>query len=239
MTLNCSLVIPIFNSSAALKKNTDALNLFLKDSIHNWEVIIVDDGSQAPLEIQNIANQFGFHYIRLAKNLGKGAAIKAGFQKASGDFHFFTDSDIPLELNQIDELVKSMHEGVCDFVVGNRNLEDSDYYGKTPFLRKVFSHLFNFIVQLLFSENCDSQCGLKGFKKEVSQHIFQLITINRFAFDVEIIIIAKIHGYKYLDFPANLRSKDGKSVNLFADGLSMMKDLVFIKIRQLRNTYTN
>ena len=83
----------------------------------------------------------------------------------------------------------------------------------------------------------DTQCGLKGFRKEVAQDIFGVSLINSFTFDVELIYIALKRNYDIKKVPVTLRSQDGNSVNVFKHAIGMALDLLKIKLNHVRGLY--
>lgn len=154
---------------------------------YDWNIILVNDGSLKGISDQEInylnKNLTYFHYIKSAKNEGKGAALKKGFAQSISDYSFFTDIDFPyLEENIISML--ALLENQADIVVGIRN---KTYYNKVPMLRSVLSSSFKKMIKLIFKiPTTDTQAGLKAFSFKGKEIVLQTET-NRYLFDLELI----------------------------------------------------
>ncbi|MBD3636206.1 MAG: glycosyltransferase [Crocinitomicaceae bacterium] len=237
--INVSLVIPCYNGSETVANNLPDFLDYLKKKNYNFEVIIVDDGSTSPEETQKVAEQLNCRYIGLEKHGGKGAAVKAGMLAAKEDFRVFTDADIPFEYENFDLFVQHLSEKEFDIVVGDRTLPDSKYYTEISRLRKFGSNIFSFIVGrfVVGGHFADTQCGMKGFRKEVAEDIFSYCRIPSFAFDVEVLYMGLKRNYTIKKLPVQLRRQEGSSVRVFLHGLGMVVDLFKIKRNQWRGRY--
>lgn len=236
--LKISLVIPTFNDAFALTKNYPILLDYLQASSHNWELIIVDDGSQDTQAITLFSQQNQVALICLKQNRGKGAAIREGILKAKGEIVIYTDADIPFECAALDQIIEYIHVKEFDLVIGDRGLKDSDYFNQIAPKRKFGSGLFTFFVgRFVTTGFSDTQCGLKGFKQTVAQRLFSRTQLNSFAFDVELLYIALKWNLDIKKIPVKLRSADGNSVNLIKHGPRMVFDLFRIKWFHLKGLY--
>jgi len=233
-----SIIIPSYNSSEALLKNLPYLKKFLNKEKLEAEVIIVDDGSVDEGATKEVVEEFGFRYLGYQMNMGKGYAVRKGIEKASGDYIFYTDADIPFEGDAILTILHYLKVKEFDLAIGDRSLESSEYFSKVSTKRKFGSGVFTFIVgRFVTTGITDTQCGLKGFRKEVAQDIFGVSLINSFTFDVELIYIALKRNYDIKKVPVTLRSQDGNSVNVFKHAIGMALDLLKIKLNHVRGLY--
>ena len=138
---------------------TDALT-FLENTIGNLMVIAYDE------------------------NRGKGYAIRQGVAAASGDLIIYTDVDFPYTADSLIAVYNGLRNEEYDVCIGVKN---DSYYSHVPFLRKAISHFLRFMIRLFLSMPVtDTQCGLKGFRKNVAP-IFLQTTINRYLFDLEFV----------------------------------------------------
>ena len=233
-----SIVIPSYNSSEALLKNLPYLKEFIDREKLNAEVIIVDDGSTDDGATKKVVQNFGFLYVNYEINKGKGYAVREGVKLASGEYIIFTDADIPFEGEAISSILHSLNVKEYDLAIGDRSLDSSEYFSKVSTKRKFGSGIFTFIVgRFITTGITDTQCGLKGFRKEIAEDLFGVSRLNSFTFDVELIYISLKRNYDIKKIPVSLRSQDGNSVNVFKHAFGMALDLLIIKLNHVRGLY--
>jgi len=233
-----SIIIPTYQGSTILNNQLPLLINFLDGHIEEFEIIIVDDGSQDNGKTQDAANAYNCRYLQNEENLGKGAAVRKGVLAAKGDYIIFTDVDIPFTYNSLELFHFYLSFKEFDIVIGDRTLEESEYFEEISLWRKWGSAFFTFIIgRLVTTGMFDTQCGLKGFSREVAIDLFSCSKINGFAFDVEILYIALKRNYDIKRLPVKLRSTEGNSVKLFRHGIIMIKELFNIKWNHVRKRY--
>ncbi len=234
-SVSISVIIPCYNSSVALAKNISYLidNLIVKNL--KFEIIIVNDGSADVAKLKEIASQYQLIYLSHEKNLGKGQALRTGFEAAKGDIQLFTDPDIPYTFEAFQQIIQHLTGGEADLVIGNRLATNSVYYHKIGTVRRVGSRFVSFFLGTLVTGGYyDTQCGIKGFTKLAAEKIFSWSSINRFAIDIEVIYLALKFRYRITKIPVKLRSSDGNTVKVFRDGVQFIKDVCRIKINYER-----
>ncbi len=233
-----SIVIPSYRSAKVLENNLPYLLLFLQEQNYASEVIIVDDGSKDSGATERVAIQHNCSYLAYPENRGKGFAVRTGMAVAQGDICIFTDADIPFETSAIEAIIHAIQVKEFDVVIGDRGLQASNYFTKISSQRRLGSGFFTFIVgRFITTGISDTQCGLKGFRKNVAADLFGKSRINGFTFDVELVYISLKRNYDIKKIPVNLRSQDGNSVNIFKHGFKMVLDLFILKINHLRGYY--
>jgi dolichyl-phosphate beta-glucosyltransferase len=233
-----SIIIPSYRSAKALENNLPYLMNYLQESGKDAEVLVVDDGSQDDGATQKVVEQSKCIYLSYPENQGKGNAVRFGMKHATGDILIFTDADIPFETEAIDSIIHYIEFKEFDLVIGDRGLEESEYFNKISNQRRFGSGIFTFIVgRFITTGISDTQCGLKGFKKEVAKDLFGVSRIKGFTFDVELIYISLKRNYDIKKIPVNLRSQEGNSVNVLKHGIGMLMDLFIIKLNHMRGYY--
>ena len=236
--IKVSLIIPCYNGAKTVQNNLPQFMEYLNTKGYSYEVIIVDDGSEDPSETEAVAQSLNCRFIGLPHNKGKGGAVKAGMLEAKGEFRIFTDVDIPFEYENFDQFLEYLNEKEFHVVVGDRTLPESKYFTEISKLRKFGSNVFSFIVgRFVVGGHFDTQCGMKGFRKEVAEDIFSLTRIPSFAFDVEVLYISLKRNYDIKRLPVQLRMQEGSSVRVIAHGMGMVVDLFKIKMNQLGGKY--
>ncbi len=238
MCVDLSVVLPSYRSADVARQHVPVLIDHLQSSGMSYEVIVVDDGSHDDGATERVANDLGCRYFGVSVNQGKGATVRRGMLEAEGRFRIYTDVDIPYELSAIDSMVHHLDQQNCDFVAGDRTLAEASYYAHMPPLRRVASHVYSTLVsRLVAGGRFDTQCGLKGFRAAVAEELFSVGRVNRFAFDVELFCIARERSFHIKRLPVQLRFHDASTVNVFSDGLTMLRDLASIRWNQLRGSY--
>lgn len=158
---------------------------------------MVDDGSEdKTLEV--VKKEFGkekfFHIISLKQNYGKGYAIRKGMLKAQGEIRLFTDADNSTDISHF-ELMKPFFDKKCDVVIGSRNSKDvvdAKQIVLQKWSKRLFGSLGNLFIQLVAVRGIwDTQCGFKAFRGDVAERLFNQTIIDRWAFDIEVLVLAR------------------------------------------------
>jgi len=156
---------------------------------------------------------------------------------AKYDFILFMDSDLATPLKEIEHLYQFILEGY-DFVIASRNLKDSNIVVKQPKYRQFAGQFFPFLVNIIAGVKFkDTQCGFKLMKSGSTKKIFSKMTINRFAFDVEMLYLAKIYKYKIMEVPVTWVDQKGSTVNFVRDSWRMLWDLFKIRLNSILGKY--
>lgn len=234
-----SIVIPSFNEERVIKKNLIELMDFLKNKNYNWEIIVVDDGSKD--KTKKIVHSLQKHEpgLRLysnRENKGKGASIKKGVQKASGDFIFFFDADLSTPVSEIEKFIPLI--GKYDIVIGNRTHKKARISVREPLHREFMGKFFTFLANVLLLKNIhDVTCGFKCFKREVAKKIFKKQKINRWVFDAEILFLAQKYRYKIKQEPISWAHEKDSRVSIIKDTFGSFRDLLMIKFGDILGKY--
>jgi dolichyl-phosphate beta-glucosyltransferase len=237
MTL--SVIVPAYHAADTLRSQLPAFVSWLKGKNITHELIVVDDGSGDERATEEVAYENGCVFIRLERNLGKGAAVRAGMLAAKGDFRIFTDADIPFEFDAVERFLDSLKDRRCDIAIGDRRLPESSYFSKITGTRKLGSLIFMFVVGRFVTTGLfDTQCGMKGFSSRAANDLFSVAQIDGFAFDVELLYIALKRRYDIKRLPVVFRSNhEESSASLIRHAPGMLMDLVKIKWNDLRGEY--
>jgi dolichyl-phosphate beta-glucosyltransferase len=230
-----SIIIPAYNESNRIIQTITKIDKYLKDRIKDYEIIVINDGSHDNTsEIISTAKKKtgNLKLISYGQNKGKGYAIKQGVKAARGNIILITDADLSTPIEELEKLLIHYNNGY-NIVIGSRGLTESNIIKKQPWWRETMGKIFNRLVRFMFSEEIrDTQCGFKLFKGDICKGIFEHSTVDRFAYDVEIIQIARELGYSIKEVPVQwIHSPDSK-VNPLKDSLQMLKDLMKIRLRR-------
>ncbi len=205
-----SLIIPAYKQEKTITKDLRQLDKVLSAQRIDYELIVVVDGF-LDKTFEN-AKKLKFSSLIVEgyrENKGKGFAIKHGVKIAKGDIIGFIDSGMDLDPQVISIMLDTMEWKKADIVIGSKLHPDSKV--NYPPIRKVLSWGYRTIVRILFDFNIkDTQVGLKIFRKKVAKDVFPRIIIKNFAFDVEVLAVARLLGYKKIyESPVKLRFRAG------------------------------
>jgi dolichyl-phosphate beta-glucosyltransferase len=233
-----SIIIPGYNEEKRILRTLNVLYRFCEENLEAYEVLFVDDGStDHTWEVVNEFDAPSLRPVRLTRNRGKGAAVREGMLRAKGRYRFFTDADLPYDLEAFLTASELFRTSGCDMVVGARDLPGSlDRAGIDP-LRKAASHAFSAIAaRLLGLEIRDSQCGFKGFTAQAAENLFSRSTISGYAFDLEILSLARDLKLHICKLPVTLVENQGSKIHIARDGFSMLIDVLRIYKKKAQGT---
>jgi dolichyl-phosphate beta-glucosyltransferase len=237
--MNLSVIIPVHNGAEFLADTVGALVQFLGARGPSHEVIVVDDGStDDTLSIAESMASERLRVVSLEVNRGKFGAVREGMMAARGQCRVFTDADIPYDHTALPHIERLVNDSGFHMVIGDRTLEDSGSSVKQPALRRLTGWTFRQLLRLLITGGVpDSQCGLKGFRADVADAIFPLITDERFGGDIELIYIALKYNLAIRRIPVRLQRQGASTVRAFSASLSLLRTLVRLRGHWRRGTY--
>jgi dolichyl-phosphate beta-glucosyltransferase len=233
-----SLVIPAYNQRERTVAGAHQAAEYLSETFDDaYELIVVDDGSEAGREVRREDLPPGTSFHRHPRNFGKGGAIRTGVLNAHAPYVVFTDSDLPFSLDPIPTTLAWLQEG-ADVVIGDRELPESKCETNVTFMRRLSSFAFTFMVRRVVGlDFWDTQCGYKGYRTEVARRLYLMLGIQSFAFDVEILARAVRTGCTIRRQPLSLMHNEDSSVRLQRHAPQMLADMLVIAWRLRRGEY--
>ncbi|HUY86829.1 MAG TPA: dolichyl-phosphate beta-glucosyltransferase [Acidimicrobiales bacterium] len=220
-----SIVIPAFNETARLEESLPRLL-----ECFDWgeeEIVFVDDGSHddtlmmAKGLLESVPN---CTYIQLSRNCGKGGAIRAGVSQARGTLIAYADADMASDPKGFARLFGTLSD--CEVAIGSRALADSTVNCRDPG-RILFGRAFNrFVRSISDLEIADTQCGFKAFRGPAAKLLFHASKIEGYAFDVEILMLARKLGMRTRQVPVDWTDVKGSHVRPLLDSAPMAADVV-------------
>jgi dolichyl-phosphate beta-glucosyltransferase len=160
---------------------------------------------------------------------GKGAAVRKGILAATGDYAFICDADLAMPIEELPRFFPATLGKAYDIAIGSREVKGSQRFNE-PAYRHWMGRAFNFVVRTLAVPGIqDTQCGFKAFRREVGQAIFRAQKIDGFAFDVEILAIARRWGYGIEEIGIPWTYGPGGSVHPLRDSWRMFREVVKIR----------
>ncbi len=238
----CSIIIPAYNESETFPILMDAVIAKQMPGGMDKEIIIVESNSKDDTrkQVLKYKDRPGVKIIFQEKARGKGNAVRAGFEQATGDILFIQDADLEYDLNDLDALLEPIIKYQVPFVLGSRHggkwkmREFDGEEGLSTFFN--FGHfLFTTLLNTLYGQHLkDPFTMYKIFRRDC---IYGLtFESNRFDFDFELVIKLIRKGYIPVEIPVNYRSrsyKEGKKVRVFRDPLTWIWALIKYRFEKL------
>jgi dolichyl-phosphate beta-glucosyltransferase len=225
-----SFIIPAYNESERIQESLDKINEFFSKQEYTSEIIVIDDGSDDNT-IEVLKKNSFVKIISQGKNKGKGAAVKRGMLEANGEIRLFSDADLSTPVYETNKLLEGLNNGF-DVCIGSRALDYSSIKKHQPFYREFMGKFFNKIVQTLVIKGIqDTQCGFKAFKAKAATEIFNDAQIEGFGFDVEILYLAGMKGYKVKEVSVEWYNDERSKINPITDSAKMFQEV--LKVRRL------
>lgn len=245
MGLRLSIVIPAYNEQTRIGSSLNRVLSFARDYPGGAEVIVVDDGSTDGTAglVEALAVQSGsagpmLRLIRHPGNRGKGAGVRTGFEQAQGDIVLFSDADLSTPIEEARRLVEPILAGECEVAIGSRALAASVIQVRQSWLRRTMGRIFNRLVRLWTGLDLrDTQCGFKAFARHPSAPAFAAQRLSGFAFDVELLYLARKFGLRILEMPVTWNHVGDSRVSLVGDAGAMFIELIRVRINDWRGRY--
>jgi dolichyl-phosphate beta-glucosyltransferase len=200
----------------------------------DYEMIVVDDGSSDRTSevVRDLSSDTpNLKLVRYGQNRGKGYALRTGVLATKGDPVLVMDADLSTPMEELWKLMPYLTEGRAHVAIGSRALALSDIIRKQPWWRQGMGKIFNYLVRVLAIDGInDTQCGFKLFTGDVARELFGRATVDRFAYDVEILALAARKGYRIAEVPIRWINSPESKVNPVKDSLRMLADILRIRI---------
>ena len=225
-----SLIIPAYNEERRLPESLDKVIRFLEDQPFDSQVWVVDNASTdaTPEIIAEYADRS--HLIRKISEPqpGKGAAVRRGMLAARGQYRFMADADLSMPIEEITRFLPPRLEHV-DIAIASREAEGAVRYGE-PAYRHWGGRLMNLFIRALALPGLhDTQCGFKCFTAQAADDLFRYQTLDGWSFDIEILYIARLRGYRIEEIPIPWYFNAETKVNAVNDALKMLRDIASIR----------
>ena len=233
-----SIVIPAFDEAHRIVDSLVRIDAFLREHSLGWEVVVVDDGSRddtAGLAERFASSHPGFQVLR-ARHGGKGAALRAGVEAARGAYYLICDADLAVPIEQALRLLPAAL-GDFDLAIGSREAPGAARIGE-PRSRHWMGRCFNGWARLVAVPGIsDTQCGFKCFRAPVARELFALQRLGGWAFDVELLFLARRRGCVVREVGVEWHYRDGSKVSPLRDARAMFFDVLRVRWNQLRGRY--
>jgi glycosyltransferase involved in cell wall biosynthesis len=190
-----SVVVPAYREGPRIYENLQRLLNELDQLDTDYEVVVVSDGNTDATAAE--AERVGSDRIKVLQypvNRGKGFALSHGVDQSTGLLVTFIDADMELNPAEIKNFIELLREQHADIVIGSKRHRLSRVH--YPVFRRLQSFVYQLLIRLLFDVGVrDTQTGLKLFRREVLADVLPLLAVKQFAFDLELLVVARHLGY--------------------------------------------
>jgi glycosyltransferase involved in cell wall biosynthesis len=233
-----SVIIPAHNEEKRLPGTLEQVFAFLGRQDYESEVLIIENGSRD--RTYQVAQDFAAHHKNLhvihEQGRGKGLAVRRGMLEARGSYRLMCDADLSMPVEEISKFIPPALNDF-DVAIGSREAKGAIRY-EEPLYRHLGGRGINLIIRLLILPGLqDTQCGFKCFRAEVANDLFRRQTLTGWSFDIEVLFIARQHGYRIREVPIGWYYQSDSKVNAVRDALHMIRDIFRIHANARRGLY--
>jgi dolichyl-phosphate beta-glucosyltransferase len=230
--VDLSVVVPCFNEESRLPPSLTTVMAYLDAAGREHELVLVDDGScdRTPLLIREAERAHSaVRGIVLPRNRGKGRAVAEGVAVSRGRMVLVSDADFSAPIEELPKLEAAISGG-ADVAIGSRAARGAREVDQ-PLHRRLMGKGFNLMVQaLLLPGIWDTQCGFKLFRGEVARDLFEQMQTDGFAFDVEVLYLARRSGWEVTEVPVRWKNSDTTRVQAVRHSREMLRDVLRIRL---------
>lgn len=232
-----TLILPAFNESSTIASTIEKTIVYFNQRGYTYQIIVAADGNDGTREIVSRLGRSNpaIQVIGHPERLGKGRGIREAMELATGSIIGYADADYKVPIEEFDKIAPLMNE--YDVVTGSRAIERSLVERPQPWYRRVGSRGFALFMHTVIGlpEITDSQCGFKFFHRTVAQELFRCQKIDRYMFDVEILALATLFGYRIKEVPIRWRDDGDSRLDLVTGNIRNVIDI--FRIRSSRGEY--
>ena len=235
-----AIVIPAYNEALRIEATLREVSTYLRASAWEWEIRVVDDGSadRTAEIVLSAAREEPRIHLQREPHRGKGGAVTAGLLASRARFRFLCDADLSMPIRELSRFLPPQLAD-ADVAIGTREGVGSRRVGE-PWIRHAAGRAFNTIVRKTMVPGVqDTQCGFKMFTGHAAETIFPRVTVQGWAFDIEVLYIARLRGLRIREVPIEWHYRADSRLRMMRDGAGMMKELLQVRARARRGDYTS
>jgi dolichyl-phosphate beta-glucosyltransferase len=231
-SIELSVIVPAYNEERRLEPSLHRVLDYLVRRGTTYELLVVDDGSRdATSQVAaKLAGQ-GVRVLRHERNRGKGAAVRTGLLASRGRKVLISDADLSTPIEEVEKLEPFLQDGT-PLVIGSRGLADSQIRERQPFYREMMGRTFNRLIWMFGVRGIrDTQCGFKLARGEEGRQLASELKIEGFAWDVEMIWLARRRGYGIAEVGVVWVNSPDSRVDPIRSSFSMLRDIITMRLR--------
>ena len=230
--IDLSIIVPAYNEEQRLPPTLDRLHAFLATQPLRYEIVVVDDGSKdntCAIVEQAMERIPHLRLVRQLPNAGKGAAVRRGMLAARGQLRVMCDADCSMPPEELARLILPITQGSAEIAIASRYAEGAKTEPQ-PFYRVLWSRLCNKVIQRSLVPGVkDTQCGFKAFTAEAARDLFKRGKIDGWAFDLEILAIARRRGFAIEEVGVEWMDDNRSRINPLKDMWKVIREAITIR----------
>ena len=235
-----SIVVPAYNEEAVIGQLVASVQAEVPAHAADWELLVVDDGSAdrtAAVVAERAASDPRVRLVPGAHK-GKGAALRQGMMAARGRWIFMADADLSMPWDNLPRFLAHARQGAADVVIGSREARGAVRTGEA-LGRRLSGRVFNALVRFVALPGLqDTQCGYKLLSEKAARTLVPHLTIDGFAFDVELLVLARLAGFEIAEVGITCNCRHDSRVRVGA-AMSAFADILTVKRNTRRGTYAS
>ena len=232
-TVLLSIVIPAYNEADRIVPTLERIASWAAEQPFDTEILVVDDGSSDETIAVSKGCGSNIRVLSNGRNRGKGYSVRHGVLESRGAQILFSDADLSTPIEEYERLAHALR--TADVAIGSRAVDRSKVTQRQPLYREAMGRTFNRIVQTLAVGGIqDTQCGFKLFDGSVARALFSDVTVEGFAFDVEVLFLARRRGLRVVEVPVFWANDDRTHVHAVYHSLAMLRDVALLRWRHSR-----
>lgn len=231
-----SIVIPAFNEARKIARDVEEAVLFFAREGLSGEIIVVDDGSTdgtaAAARAAKVPASVRLQVISLARNTGKGFALKSGILAATGAVVIFADSGTCVPYGDALPWIRRIRDGELEMAMASRCLERTVIRRDRPLKRKILGRAFRLAAIAIVGlprRFTDPQCGFKVYSSEVARRLYAGLETPGFLFEIEILLKALRLGYRIEEFSMTWTCDPDTRLRPGSQALSLLGELIAVR----------
>ncbi len=238
-----SVIVPCYNECQNIYKNLEKIHNYLVSHFTSFEIITINDGSKdnTLAELERSARSLHFTIINNPINTGKGDAVKKGILASNphNDLVMFLDADLAIPIEELEKFADVIRENKFDIAIASRFVPGLTVLEPVLLHRKMMEIVFRFLRAIILNDwqVRDSQCGFKVFRRSTAIKIFTQTTVARFAFDSEVIFLARKLHFSIKELPITLCNPPKSHIRMFFDPINMFCALFAIRWNHIKGIY--
>jgi dolichyl-phosphate beta-glucosyltransferase len=227
-----SVVVPAFNEVGSIRHTVEAIGSHLQSRGRTYEIIVAADGNDGTRELvaEMARSDNRISVIGSAERGGKGRGVRNGVFKATGQYIGFCDADYKTPIEEFEKLLPWLEQGY-EVVIGSRRVENAQVEVPQPLYRRLGSQAFSVVRNMLvgLGDIRDTQCGFKFFQRGPARAIFGRQRVDGYMFDVEILYLARVLGYRIREVGVRWQDDGDSRSNLATGTWKHARDLLKIR----------
>ena len=225
-----TIIIPAYNEEQRLPETLPKVVSVAEAQDYGIEILVVDNAStdRTAEIVRGVSAAHPIVSLLSQPRPGKGAAVRKGMLKGRGEYLFICDADLAMPIEQVNRFLPPALSDY-DIAIASREAPGAVRYNE-PWYRHTMGRVFNTLVRLVAVPDIqDTQCGFKCFRRQAAQDLFTTQTLDGWAFDVEVLYIARQRGYRIVEVPIDWYYGEGSRISPLRDSLNMAREVFRIR----------